>query len=147
MRRSLTDRPWVAGSPDLPEVETGSIVYDVLDDAVIARTGGTVVATASLDQDGFATVVVGPPWRRRGVGRAVFVMIAGVARHAGREDIVLMAPGDDGADSGATLAMLNALGLRGLVKRADGVLHIRVSLADIRPVAPGPGPLPTVIPR
>ena len=143
---ALLDVVGLAGSLDLPQGETASIVYDVLDDAVIARTGRTVIATASLDQEGSTTVVVAPSWRRKGVGRAVFVMMAGVARHAGHDEIVLMAPGDDGADGGATLGMLNALGLRGLIKLTNDVLQIRVSLADIRPVAPRGNPAPHAVP-
>lgn len=133
---ALLDVVGLAAAIDLPQGGTASIVYDVLADGVVARTGDTVIATASLDSDGSATVVVAPPWRRRGVGRAVFVLVAGIARHAGRDEIVLMAPRDDGVDGGATLALLGSLGLRGLVRLADGVLQIRVSLADIRPVAP-----------
>jgi GNAT superfamily N-acetyltransferase len=139
---ALLDVVALAGSLDLPQGATASIVYDVLEDAVIARSGETVVATASLDDAGNATVVVAPPWRRKGVGRAVFVMMAGVARHAGLDEIVLTAPGDDQA----TLGMLNALGLRGRVKLREGVLQIRVSLADIRPVAPRSRPAPAVVP-
>lgn len=85
--------------------------------------------------------VVAAPWRRKGVGRAVFVMMAGVARHAGLDEIVLSAPGDDQA----TLGMLNAIGLRGLIKLKDGLVQIRVSLADIRPVAPRTRPAPGVV--
>jgi GNAT superfamily N-acetyltransferase len=133
---ALLDVVGLAGSLDLPQGDTQAVVYDVLADAVIARTGATVIATASLDEDGAMTVVVATPWRRKGVGRAVFVLMAGVARHAGRDEIVLLAPGDDDG----TLAMLNALGLRGLVKLQGGVLQIRVSLADIRPVAPRSSP-------
>jgi GNAT superfamily N-acetyltransferase len=137
---ALLDVVGLARSLDLPQGDTDAVVYEVLEDAVIARSGESVIATASLDEDGTTTVVVSRPWRRKGVGRAVFVLVAGVARHAGHDEIVLVAPADgstnSGADSGATLAMLNALGLRGLVRLEGGVLRIRVSLADIRPVTP-----------
>lgn len=137
---ALLDVVGAAGPLDLPALETDSVVYDVLPDAVVGRVGDQVVATASLDEKGAVTVVVSPPWRRRGIGRAAFVMMAGVARHAGHEDVVLMAPADDltspTGEGGATLAMLDSLGLRGLIRLKDGVLAIRISLADIRPVAP-----------
>lgn len=67
-------------------------------------------------------------------------MIAGVARHASHADLLLLAPGDELSSSisegGATLAMLDSLGLRGLIKLKDAMLQIRISLVDIRPLAP-----------
>lgn len=143
---ALLDVVGLAGALDLPVVATESICYDVLADSVVASAGEAVIATASLAGDGSATVVVTPPWRRKGVGRAVFVLMAGVARDAGLEEIVLVAPGDDGVQGGATLAMLDALGLRGRIKLQDGLLRIRVSLADIRPVTPRSRPAPHVVP-
>lgn len=134
----------VIGAADALEASTDAaataVVYEVLPDAVIAKVGDSVVATGSLDAGGTATVVVSPTWRRRGIGRAVFVMLAGVARHAGHTDLLLVAPGAELGSSisegGATLAMLDRLGLRGLIKLKHGLLQIRISLADIRPLAP-----------
>jgi GNAT superfamily N-acetyltransferase len=108
------------------------VVYDVYADAVVARTGATVVATARLEPAGDTTVVVSPAWRRKGIGRALLVMVAGVARHAGLDEIVLCAPGDDEG----TLPMVASIGLHPKVRLHDGLLQLRIGLRTIRPVAP-----------
>ena len=110
------------------------VVHEVLEDAVVSRVGERIVGTASLDAAGLVTVVVSPAWRRRGVGGAAFTRMAGVARHRGLDEVELLAPGGDEA----TLRMLDALGLRGLIRLRDGLLHVRVPLGGVRPLRPGP---------
>jgi GNAT superfamily N-acetyltransferase len=118
----------VESEPIRPDV----VVYDVYTDAVVARIGATVVATASLEPNGDTTVVVSPAWRRKGIGRALLVMVAGVARHAGRDEILLLAPGDDQG----TLPMVASIGLHPMIRLHEGLLQLRIGLRTIRPVAP-----------
>ena len=91
-----------------------------------------MVATASLEPNGDATVVVSPAWRRKGIGRALLVMVAGVARHSGRDEILLHAPGDDEG----TLPMVASVGLHPTLRLRDGMVQLRIGLRTIRPVAP-----------
>ncbi len=121
-----------AGMPETEPIRPDVVVYDVYTDAVVARTGVTVVATASLEPNGDTTVVVSPAWRRKGIGRALLVMVAGVARHAGREEILLLAPGDDEG----TLPMVASIGLHPMIKLRDGLVQLRIGLRTIRPVTP-----------
>jgi hypothetical protein len=70
-------------------------------------------------------------------------MVAGVARHAGHDEIVLFAPGDDEG----TLPMVASIGLHPKVRLHDGLLQLRIGLRTIRPVAPSsrlsPHPAPS----
>jgi GNAT superfamily N-acetyltransferase len=128
---------------ELEPIRPDVVVYDVYADAVVARTGHVVVATASLEPNGDTTVVVSPAWRRKGIGRALLVMVAGVARHSGRDEILLLAPGDDEG----TLPMVASVGLHPMVRLRDGLIQLRIGLRTIRPVAPSSRLSPDTAPQ
>lgn len=92
----------------------GAAVWERVDDAV-AR--------------GFLEVA--PAWQRMGVGRQLLRRICGIAAGSGFSELVLLAP----ANEEGVVPLLAATGMRGRIKLTADGLQVRVSLADVRPLA------------
>ncbi|GAB3851396.1 hypothetical protein GCM10028801_00800 [Nocardioides maradonensis] len=121
----------------VPSRTFGSELEYVADGTTISALAGGLVAgraTAAVPEAGPWPVDmwVDPAWQRRGIGTRLLSEIARLVRARGGDEIVLMAPGD----SAAVLPMVLAAGLRGRIRVADGVLTVRISLAELR--APSP---------
>ncbi|GAB2968693.1 GNAT family N-acetyltransferase [Nocardioides montaniterrae] len=116
----------------------GSALEYVAEGATVsALAGGLVAGRASYEvAEGPwpVDIWVDPAWQRRGIGARLLKEIARAARSADAEELLLIAP----ADSKAALPMVLSAGMRGRIRVADGVLTLRISLAELR-VAAGIG--------
>lgn len=91
-----------AGPADLPAIEALCSaaglpldgIADALELGVVARTGGVVVAAAGIERHGAAgllrSVVVAPPYRGIGLGRAIVAAAEVRARDAGVRELYLL---------------------------------------------------------
>lgn len=73
---------------------------------------------------------VAPAWQRMGVGRQLLRRLCGLAAGAGFAELVLVAP----ASEDGVVPLLAATGMRGRIKLTADGLHVRVSLAEVRPI-------------
>ena len=113
------------------------VVYDVFTDAVVARTGATVVATASLEPNGDTTVAGQPGLAAQGHRPGAAGDGGRGRRHAGREEILLLAPGDDEG----TLPMVASIGLHPIGQAARRT----APAADRAPHDPSGGAQPAAL--
>lgn len=117
----------------IPSRTFGSELEYVADDTTISALAGGLVAgraTAEVPEAGPwpVDIWVDPAWQRRGIGTRLLTEVARLVRARGGAEVVLVAPGD----SAAVLPMVLAAGLRGRIRVADGVLTVRISLAELR---------------
>ena len=112
------------------------VEYDETASGVVARIGGHVVGVAAfaLTQDQELTIEVAPAWRRLGIGTQLLTRAASQAAATGRDEIVLLAPGEDVG----FVSMVCGAGLRARIKVSEGMLTARIVVTGVRRSDPVP---------
>lgn len=109
--------------------------YRESENEVRAIVGRGTVGAASWERVDEATargyLEVAPAWQRMGVGRQLLRRICGIAAAAGLSELIMLAPANDDG----VVPLLAATGMRGRIKLTSEGLQVRVSLAEVRPIA------------
>jgi len=110
------------------------IAYDETPTGVRARVGNGVVGSAAFTQlfparPAEGTLEVAPAWRRQGIGGQLLRKLCALASAAGAEELVLVAPSDEGGAA----ALLAATGMRGRIKLTSHGLHVHLTLSRREP--------------
>lgn len=112
-----------------PPTRDAVVGYDETTTGVRARVGTGVIGSAEFTQlfparPAEGTLEVAPAWRRMGVGSQLLRRLCALASAAGAEELVLVAP----ADEGGVAALLAATGMRGRIRLTATGLHVHLTL-------------------
>lgn len=132
---ALTDIAAAIVTPTAPAPTRDAVVaYDETTTGVRARVGSGVIGSAEFSQlfparPAEGTLEVAPAWRRMGIGSQLLRRLCALATASGAEELVLVAP----ADEGGAAALLAAAGMRGRIRLTANGLHVHLTLPK-RPV-------------
>lgn len=137
---ALSDIATAMVEPAAPAPTRDAVVaYDETGSGVRARVGLGVIGTAEFTRlfpgrPAEGTLEVAPAWRRMGIGGQLLRRLCALAAETGAEELVLVAP----ADEGGVAPLLAATGMRGRIRlTADGLrVHLVLPRAPRRLSSP-----------
>jgi GNAT superfamily N-acetyltransferase len=127
---ALTDIAAAIVAPAAPAPTRDAVIlYDETTTGVRARVGTGVIGSAEFTQlfparPAEGTLEVAPAWRRMGIGGQLLRRLCALAAAAGADELVLVAP----ADQGGAAALLAATGLRGRIRLTPNGLRVHLTL-------------------